>query len=83
MRQSAQSGVALSIATVQLSTRGVEVYRAAVIRFLLDRSGQDFVEYALMAAFVAASAATISPTLASGATVMFSRVTSAMTVAGS
>lgn len=73
----------VSFATVQLSMRGFEVYRAALIRFLLDRSGQDFVEYALMAAFVAASAATISPTVASGATVMFSRVTSAITVAGS
>ena len=59
------------------------MFRAAIIGFFLDRSGQDFVEYALMAAFVAASAATISPTVASGATVMFSRVTSAITVAGS
>lgn len=73
----------VSVATVQLSRQGIEVYRTALLRFLLDRSGQDFVEYALMAAFVAASAATISPTVASGATVMFSRVTSAITVAGS
>jgi Flp pilus assembly pilin Flp len=72
----------VSVATIQLSTRGVEVYRG-LIKFLSDRSGQDFVEYALMAAFVVASAATISPTVASGATVMFSRVTSAITVAGS
>jgi len=61
----------------------IDIYWSAVSKFLLDRNGQDFVEYALMAAFVAASAATISPTVASGATVMFSRVTSAITVAGS
>jgi len=69
--------------TVQLSMRGIKMFRTALIKFLLDRNGQDFVEYALMAAFVAASAATISPTVASGAIVMFSRVTSVITVAGS
>jgi Flp pilus assembly pilin Flp len=57
--------------------------RTALLKFLLDRRGQDFIEYALLAAFVATCAATISPTVASGATTMFSKVTSAMTVAGS
>jgi len=70
-------------ATVQLSRRGIKMFRTALIKFLLDCNGQDFVEYALMAAFVVASAATISPTMASGAIVMFSRVTSVITVAGS
>jgi hypothetical protein len=70
-------------ATDQLSVRGIKMFRTALIKFLLDCNGQDFVEYALMAAFVAASAATISPTMASGAIVMFSRVTSVITVAGS
>jgi Flp pilus assembly pilin Flp len=74
-----------SVTTFQLSPQGikVKVYRTALLKFLLDTSGQDFVEYALMAAFVVASAATISPTMASGAIVMFSRVTSVITVAGS
>jgi Flp pilus assembly pilin Flp len=74
-----------SVTTFQLSPRGikVKVYRTALLRFLLDTSGQDFVEYALMAAFVVASAATISPTMASGAIVMFSRITSVITIAGS
>jgi Flp pilus assembly pilin Flp len=68
---------------MQLSRGGIEMCRTALVKFLLDRNGQDFLEYALMAALVATSAATISPTLASGAITMFSKVTSAMTVAGS
>ena len=70
-------------AKAQWSVRGIKMFRTALVKFLLDCNGQDFVEYALMAAFVAASAATISPTMASGAIVMFSRVTSVITVAGS
>jgi Flp pilus assembly pilin Flp len=73
------------VTAIQLSPRGikVKVYRTALLKFLLDNNGQDFVEYALMAAFVVASAATISPTMASGAIVMFSRITSVITIAGS
>jgi Flp pilus assembly pilin Flp len=83
MRQRQWNRQGASGAAVQLSRRVIEMYRAALIKFLLDRNGQDFVEYALMAAFVAASAATISPTMASGAIVMFSRVTSVINLAGS
>ncbi len=68
---------------VRLSPPGMEICRAALLRLLLDCSGQDFIEYALMAAFVATTAATISPTFASGAFTMFSKVTSVVTLAGS
>ena len=85
MRHFNAAGQGDSVTTFPLSAQGIKVklYRTALLKFLLDTSGQDFVEYALMAAFVAASAATISPTMASGAIVMFSRVTSVITVAGS
>jgi Flp pilus assembly pilin Flp len=71
-----------SAATAQLSPRGLETFRAAIVQFLLDRQGQDFIEYALMAGFVATIAATISPTVASGAITMFSKITSVIVVAG-
>ena len=69
--------------TVQLSKRGLEAYRTAFLKLLSDSKGQDFLEYALIAGFVATCAATISPNVASGAGVMFSKVTSAINVAGS
>jgi Flp pilus assembly pilin Flp len=85
MRHFNAAGQGARVTAVQLNPRGIKVkaYRTALLKFLLDNNGQDFVEYALMAAFVVASAATISPTMASGAIVMFSRVTSVITVAGS
>jgi Flp pilus assembly pilin Flp len=71
------------VGTAQSSARAIEICRAALLSLLLDCSGQDFLEYALMAAFVATTAATISPTFANGAFIMFSKVTSVVNLAGS
>ena len=48
-----------------------------------DRRGQDLIEYALLAAFVAAAAGSLSPQVATSISTMFSKVTSAINVAQS
>jgi len=48
-----------------------------------DRRGQDLVEYALMAGFVAVAAGTIMPGVASSINVVFSSVNSIMVQAAS
>ena len=52
-------------------------------RFWKDRRGQDLIEYALMAGFVAVAAGAIMPNIASSISTIFSAVTSVMTVAAS
>jgi Flp pilus assembly pilin Flp len=52
-------------------------------RFWKDRRGQDLIEYALMAGFVAVAAGAIMPNIASSISTIFSEVTSVMTVAAS
>ena len=52
-------------------------------RILRDRRGQDLIEYALMAGFVAVSAAAIMPGVASSINVIFSKVNSVMIEASS
>ena len=49
---------------------------------LRDESGQDLIEYALMAGFVAVAAGAIMPNVSSQITRIFSRVLSQLTVAG-
>jgi Flp pilus assembly pilin Flp len=46
-----------------------------------DRTGQDLIEYALMAGFVAVAAGAIMPNIASSITTIFSKVASVMTLA--
>ena len=46
-----------------------------------DSRGQDLIEYALMAAFVATAAAAITPQMMVGVSVMFSRVGSVLVYA--
>jgi len=48
-----------------------------------DTRGQDLIEYALMAGFVAVAAGAIMPGVASQISVIFSKVSSALTAAGS
>ncbi len=55
----------------------------AVIRLMLDCRGQDMVEYALMAAFVAVSAGAIMPNAAAAVCGLFSQVTSNLALANS
>jgi pilus assembly protein Flp/PilA len=43
-----------------------------------DTNGQDLIEYALMAGFVAVAAGAIMPTVASSITAIFSKISSVM-----
>jgi pilus assembly protein Flp/PilA len=53
------------------------------LRIVRDTKGQDLVEYALMAGFVAVTAGAIMPNVASSISVIFSQVASVMTGAAS
>ena len=48
---------------------------------LMNTSGQDLIEYALMAGFVAVSAGAIMPGVASSISTIFSKVASIMAIA--
>jgi Flp pilus assembly pilin Flp len=51
------------------------------IRALRDTRGQDLIEYALMAGFVAVAAGAVMPGVASSISTIFSKVASVMAVA--
>ena len=53
------------------------------LRILKDTRGQDLIEYALMAGFVAVAAGAIMPNVASSISTIFSKVSSVMTAASS
>ena len=53
------------------------------LRMWKDTRGQDLIEYALMAGFVAVAAGAIMPGVASQISVIFSKVSSSLTAAGS
>jgi pilus assembly protein Flp/PilA len=53
------------------------------LRIVRDTKGQDLIEYALMAGFVAVAAGAIMPNVASSISVIFSQVASVMTGAAS
>jgi pilus assembly protein Flp/PilA len=53
------------------------------LRIVRDTKGQDLVEYALMAGFVAVAAGAIMPNVASSISVIFSQVASVMNGAAS
>ena len=48
-----------------------------------DRRGQDLIEYALMAGFVAVAAGAIMPAVSSSISTIFSQIASVMTAAAS
>ena len=52
------------------------------VRFYHDRRGQDMIEYALMAAFVAVASAAVLPSATPSISVVLSKVGSVLTVAG-
>lgn len=54
-----------------------------LLRTWRDRRGQDLIEYALMAGFVAVAAGAIMPTVSSSISTIFSQVSSVMTAAAS
>ena len=51
------------------------------LRILADTRGQDLIEYALMAGFVAVAAGAIMPSVATSISTIFSQVASVMTAA--
>ena len=60
------------------------IYRiAARIRVWSDDRGQDLIEYALMAGFVAVAAGAIMPGVATSISTIFSKISSVMTDAAS
>jgi Flp pilus assembly pilin Flp len=65
----------------------MEPFQRLLIRQILDlwktTRGQDLIEYALMAGFVAVAAGAAMPSVASSISTIFSEVTSVMTVAAS
>ena len=54
-----------------------------IVRIWADTKGQDLIEYALMAGFVAVAAGAIMPGVASSISKIFSKVASVMTGAAS
>ncbi len=52
-----------------------------LIRTWRDRRGQDLIEYALMAGFVAVAAGAIMPGVASSISIIFSQISSVMSAA--
>jgi pilus assembly protein Flp/PilA len=53
------------------------------LQILRDNKGQDLIEYALMAGFVAVAAGAVMPTVASSINLIFSKVNSVMILAAS
>jgi pilus assembly protein Flp/PilA len=53
------------------------------LKVLKDTRGQDLIEYALMAGFVAVAAGAIMPGVASSISTIFSKISSVMTAAAS
>ena len=56
---------------------------AVLNRIWKDRRGQDLIEYALMAGFVAVAAGAVMPSVASSISTIFSEVSSVLSVAAS
>ena len=54
-----------------------------IVRFVRDEQGQDLIEYALMAGFVAVAAGAVMPGVADSINVVFSKVNSLLVSAAS
>jgi pilus assembly protein Flp/PilA len=69
------------------SERGMNMIATQIFNFVMrawrDRRGQDLIEYALMAGFVAVAAGAIMPGVSSSISTIFSQVASVMTNAAS
>ena len=52
--------------------------KAKFLKLIKDTKGQDLIEYALMAGFVAVAAGAIMPTVSTNISVIFSKVGSSM-----
>jgi pilus assembly protein Flp/PilA len=58
-------------------------FKRMVSQFLKDDQGQDLIEYALMAGFIAVAAGALMPNISSSISTVFSKVQSLMTAAAS
>jgi pilus assembly protein Flp/PilA len=58
-------------------------FKHMVSQFLRDDQGQDLIEYALMAGFIAVAAGALMPNISSSISTVFSKVQSLMTAAAS
>jgi pilus assembly protein Flp/PilA len=58
-------------------------HMTVLTRILRDKRGQDLIEYALMAGFVAVAAGAIMPGVANSISTIFSEISSVMTAASS
>ena len=61
----------------------IALIQQGLVKLKSDLRGQDLIEYALMAGFVAVAAGAIMPSVASSISTIFSSVASVMTVAAS
>ncbi|MBI1354485.1 MAG: Flp family type IVb pilin [Acidobacteria bacterium] len=61
----------------------MEKINKLIIRLLNDEKGQDMVEYALLAGFVAVAAGAILPTVSDNISVIFSKMSSVVADAAS
>jgi pilus assembly protein Flp/PilA len=61
----------------------IQLAHATLMKLARDTRGQDLIEYALMAGFVAVAAGAFMPNVADSISTIFSAVSSALTVAGS
>ncbi len=52
-----------------------------ILKLIKDKKGQDLIEYALMAGFVAVAAGAIMPTVSSNISIIFSKVSVSMSAA--
>jgi len=57
----------------------LSLFSLSVKQFWRDRRGQDLIEYALMAGFVAVAAGAVMPGVAQSISVIFSKIASVMT----
>jgi pilus assembly protein Flp/PilA len=75
------------IAVRKFGSKGMTMINTRALLFLMqawrDRRGQDLIEYALMAGFVAVAAGAIMPGISSSVSTIFSQVASVMTAAAS
>lgn len=55
----------------------------ALVRIWKNRQGQDLIEYALMAGFVAVAAGAVMPSVATSISTIFSEISSVMAAAAS
>lgn len=61
----------------------IQLIRYGCARLAKDRRGQDLIEYALMAGFVAVAAGAVMPSVATSISTIFSQVSSVMAAAAS